>query len=497
MTSRTSARSRSGRSRSGSSSRARSARSCSTGSSRRRRRPRNSRGRRARLHRAHGGAGRRRLSRRLEPLRDAGDLPVVRRGRAPLLRVDDLPRRRGGRPPRRALPAASPHRPPGCHRAAARRPPRHAGRHCLRGRAARRWHRHRAAGAATGDRRARDLDAVVLRRPSGRRGADDPVLPAAAVDAAPRTMILVSLVFLALLVIGVPVAVAVGAAASAMGILVPPCILMIVIGSVASLSVAALFTAGFLPAVVLALALMVYVWWKAGQIGIAAEPVPSAAGLARAFWHALIPLGMPVIIFGGILGGIMTPTEASVLAVLYAAIVGLFIYREIKWRDLPEIVVKSAMVTGAVGLLLGTAGLVSWFLTVQQLPDKLIRVMTIVPGSSLVFLFTTAVIFIFFGAVIEGLPAVVILLPSLLPVAKGLGIDPIHYAIVIVAAVGIGLFLPPIGVGLFIACGIADLSVDRATPAMMPFVAVLSVGLAVVILLPWITLVLPRLFGLM
>ena len=206
---------------------------------------------------------------------------------------------------------------------------------------------------------------------------------------------------------------------------------------------------------------------------------------------------MPVIIFGGILGGIMTPTEASVLAVLYAAIVGLFIYREIKWRELPEIVVKSAMVTGAVGLLLGTAGLVSWFLTVQQLPDKLIRVMTIVPGSSLVFLFTTAVIFIFFGAVIEGLPAVVILLPSLLPVAKGLGIDPIHYAIVIVAAVGIGLFLPPIGVGLFIACGIADLSVDRATPAMMPFVAVLSVGLAVVILLPWITLVLPRLFGLM
>jgi len=180
-------------------------------------------------------------------------------------------------------------------------------------------------------------------------------------------------------------AVAVVSAASAMGILVPPCILMIVIGSVASLSVAALFTAGFLPAVVLALALMVYVWWKAGKVGIAPEPVPTAAGVARAVWHALIPLGMPAIIFGGILAGIMTPTEASVLAVLYAATVGLFVYREIKWRDLPEIVVKSAMVTGAVGLLLGTAGLVSWFLTIQQMPDKLIRLMTIVPGSSLVF----------------------------------------------------------------------------------------------------------------
>lgn len=292
-------------------------------------------------------------------------------------------------------------------------------------------------------------------------------------------------------------AVAIVSAASAMGILVPPCILMIVIGSVASLSVAALFTAGFLPAVVLALVLMVYVWWRAGKSGIAAEPLPTAVGIARAFWHALIPLGMPAIIFGGILGGIMTPTEASVIAVLYAAIVGLFVYREVKWRDLPEIIVKSAMVTGAVGLLLGTAGLVSWFLTVQQMPATLIRIMTMVPGSALVFLFATAIIFVFFGAVIEGLPAVVILLPSLLPVAKGLSIDPIHYAIVIVAAVGIGLFLPPIGVGLFIACGIADVSVDRATRAMMPFVIVLTVGLVIIILVPWITLVLPRLFKLL
>ena len=112
-------------------------------------------------------------------------------------------------------------------------------------------------------------------------------------------------------------------------------------------------------------------------------------------------------------------------------------------------------------------------------------------------LVATAVIFILFGAVIEGLPAVVILLPSLLPVATGLGIHPIHYAIVIVAAVGIGLFLPPVGVGLFIACGIADLSVDRATRAMLPFVAVLCAGLLVVILVPWFTLVLPRVFHLL
>ena len=292
-------------------------------------------------------------------------------------------------------------------------------------------------------------------------------------------------------------AVAIVSAASAMGILVPPCILMIVIGSVASLSVAALFTAGFIPAVVLAVVLMAYIAWCVRRSPLEAAPRPTTEGLARAVRQALIPLGMPAIIFGGILGGIMTPTEASVIAVLYAAVVGLFVYGEIAWRDLPRIVVNSAMVTGAVGLLLAAAGLVSWYLTVQQMSAALLRAMTAVPGSSLVFLVATALVFVFFGAVIEGLPAVIILLPSLLPVAVDLGIHPIHYAIVIVAAVGIGLFLPPIGVGLFIACGIADISVDRATRAMLPFVAVLAAGLAVIIVVPWFTLVLPRIFKLL
>jgi len=291
--------------------------------------------------------------------------------------------------------------------------------------------------------------------------------------------------------------VAIVSAASAMGILVPPCILMIVIGSIAGLSVAALFTAGFIPAVVLAIAIMIYIYRLAGRGGIQAPARPSGRDVGRAFVHALIPLGMPAIIFGGILGGIMTPTEASVVAVLYAAVVGLFVFREISWSQLPEILIQSAAVTGAVGLLLATAGVISWFLTVQQLPTMLIRLMTIVPGSSFVFLLITAVVFIFFGAVVEGLPAVVILLPSLLPVATQLTIDPIHYAIVIVAAVGIGLFLPPVGVGLFIACGIAGVSVDRATRAVLPFIAVLCAGLVIIIVAPWFTLVLPRIFKLL
>lgn len=291
-------------------------------------------------------------------------------------------------------------------------------------------------------------------------------------------------------------AVSVVAAASAMGILVPPCILMIVIGSIANVSVAALFVGGFIPAIVLAAAIMLYIYVQARRGGKAPAQRASLGVLGRSLRDALIPLGLPVIIFGGILGGIVTPTEAAAVAVFYAAIVGLFVYREIRWSQLPEILIQSAVVTAAVCFLLGTAALVAWILAVQQVPAALLRAMSALSAGPTVFLMLTALLFIVLGAVLEGLPAVVILLPTFLPVVKQLNIDLVHYSIVVVAATGIGLFLPPIGVGLFIACGIANLSVDRVVGPMLPYVLFLCLGLLLVILFPWFTLVLPRAFGL-
>jgi tripartite ATP-independent transporter DctM subunit len=291
-------------------------------------------------------------------------------------------------------------------------------------------------------------------------------------------------------------AVSVVAAASAMGILVPPCILMIVIGSIANVSVAALFIGGFIPAFVLAVAIMVYIYVQARRGGVAPPQRASLATLGRSFLDALIPLGLPAIIFGGILGGIVTPTEAAAVAVFYAAIVGLFVYREIRWSQLPEILIQSAVVTAAVCFLLGTAAVVAWILAVQQVPVALLRAMTELSAGPITFLILTALLFIVLGAVLEGLPAVVILLPTFLPVVKQFNIDMVHYAIVVVAATGIGLFLPPIGVGLFIACGIANISVDRVVKPMLPYVLFLCLGLLLVILFPWLTLVLPRAFGL-
>ena len=152
--------------------------------------------------------------------------------------------------------------------------------------------------------------------------------------------------------------------------------------------------------------------------------------------------------------------------------------------------------TAAVCFLLGTAAVIAWVLAIQQIPQLLLNAMLAVPGGNFVFLVLTSVLFILLGAVLEGLPAVVILLPTFMPVVTRLGIDLIHYSTVVVAATGIGLFLPPIGVGFFIACGIAKVPVDRASGAMLPYIWMMCVGLLVVILFPWFTLVIPRLLKL-
>jgi C4-dicarboxylate transporter DctM subunit len=291
-------------------------------------------------------------------------------------------------------------------------------------------------------------------------------------------------------------AVSVVASASAMGILVPPCILMIIIGAIADVSVAALFAGGFIPALVMAIIIMVYIYLKARRDGMLPSQSLSLRKLGRTFIDALIPLGMPIIIFGGILGGVFTPTEAAAIAVFYAAIVGLFIYREISWSALPGILINSAVMTATVCFLLGTAAVVAWIMAVGQVPVLLAEMLRSLSAGPVVFLLFTALLFIILGAVIEGPAAVVILLPTFLPVVKQFGIDLIHYSIVITAAVGIGLFLPPIGVGLFIACGIAKISMDRVLGPMLPYVIFLCLGLLIVILLPWFTLILPRLLKL-
>jgi len=291
-------------------------------------------------------------------------------------------------------------------------------------------------------------------------------------------------------------AVSIVAAASAIGILVPPCIPMVVLASLTNLSVAALFMAGFLPAACMALLLLVLVYVQARREGIAQEVRESAMGLLRAFRRGLLPLLTPVIILGGILGGVVTPTEAAMLGVIYALFLGMFVYREIKPRDLVPILVNTASLTGMVMLLVGTASLLSWIFAAEGIPLLLANWMLAISSHPAPFLLLTILVFLVFGAVLEGLPALIILAPIFFPVVNRFGLDPLHYGTVMIAALGIGLFLPPFGIGFFIACGLGQVNVEAATRAYIPYLLMLLVGLLIVAFVPWLTLIIPRLMNL-
>jgi tripartite ATP-independent transporter DctM subunit len=287
-------------------------------------------------------------------------------------------------------------------------------------------------------------------------------------------------------------AVAIVSAASAMGILIPPCLIMVIIAQIAGLSTGALFMAGFVPAVVLALAVMILIYVQARRENIGSERRANLAEIAVATKRALIPMMTPVIIFGAILGGIADPTEAAVLAVVYAFVVGVFVYKEIRWSQIPKIIIDSAVTSGIVIFMVGAASSFSWILAFEQVPRELAQMMLDLSQSPFVFFVVSMIVFIFLGAVLEGLPAIIICLPIFLPVAKSFGIDPLHYATMVVAATGIGLFLPPIGIGLYIASSFANLRADQTFRAMMPYVGVLFLGMITLIAFPWLTLVVPN-----
>lgn len=291
-------------------------------------------------------------------------------------------------------------------------------------------------------------------------------------------------------------ATAIVCAACGMGILVPPCIPMVIYGGIANVSVGALFAGGFLPAFVMAAALMIQLNIQARRAGIQPGRFVGAKPLLKAFRESLLALFMPVIIFGGILGGICTPTEAAVLAVVYGLVVSMLIYREINLRQLKQILLQTGIITGQVMLMVGMATVFGWILTREQAPQALAAAIQSLGGGKLLFLLLINISFLFLGAVLEGVPALIMTVPVLLPIATQLGVDPIHFGIILVANMGIGLFLPPIGIGVLIGCSVGKVGISEV---FKPIVGYLAVNFATVLLItywPWLTLILPNLlFG--
>jgi C4-dicarboxylate transporter DctM subunit len=277
-----------------------------------------------------------------------------------------------------------------------------------------------------------------------------------------------------------------------MGILVPPCLTMVVLGSLVNLSIVTLFLAGFVPAFILASALIALIAVRARRAGWPVTGGATRKELGRVLLRALVPMGLPVLLFGGIFSGITTVTEAALIAVVYALVAGLLL-GDVRRVDVTRQLTQSGVVTATTLWVLAAASAFAWILVREWVPQALAEWIGGAGAGQVGFMVSTVVVFIVIGALLEGLPALLIFGPILYPIARTVGVDPVHYGIVIVAAMGIAFFLPPVGVGLAIAAGVARVDIDDVSRNYLPYLAALLVGLALIAAFPWFTLVLPRL----
>jgi tripartite ATP-independent transporter DctM subunit len=274
------------------------------------------------------------------------------------------------------------------------------------------------------------------------------------------------------------------ATGAAMADTVPPSIVLIVLGSVAGVSIAGLFESGFFVAMVLLLALLVLARWKARKEETGSIRRPSAKVIGRLALIATPALVLPFLIRSAVGGGVATATEVSTIAVLYAMLIGHVLYGGIGWKRAYSMLVETAALSGAILLILGTASAMAWAITQSGIVQQLSSFLTTLPGGWMTFMGVTVLVFVILGCLLEGLPAVLLLAPIMFPIAQKLGINDIHYSMVIVCAMNVGLMLPPIGVGFYIACRIGDAKPDEVIFAIWPYIAALLVGVVVIAAFP-------------
>ncbi len=222
-------------------------------------------------------------------------------------------------------------------------------------------------------------------------------------------------------------------------------------------------------------------------------PRATASELVRATAGAVLPLVMPVIMVIGIRFGVATPTEVSSVAVLYGLVLAFVIYRAVGLKALYDIAVESCLLAGMVLFIIAAAFSFGWTLTAANLPASLAAILHSVGDNKTVFTIGTIVLLIVVGSLLEGLPALIILGPLLMPIASGYGIDIIHYSMIIILAMGVGIFIPPIGIGFYVSCSVSESRLEATGKAMLPYLAVLLVGVLIVAFVPWFTLAVPHL----
>nr|WP_272209805.1 TRAP transporter large permease [Marinicella sp. W31]MDC2875634.1 TRAP transporter large permease [Marinicella sp. W31] len=289
-------------------------------------------------------------------------------------------------------------------------------------------------------------------------------------------------------------AAAVASSGGTLGILLPPSNPMIVYGVLASVSIGDLFLAGLLPGILMGSLLMFTTWILARKNGYRGHPKPfDMRGFLHSLWRAKFSLATPFVVLGGIYGGIFTPVEASVIAVIYALLVGVIIKRTITPSGLWQALSEASTVCGGLIVIMGTAVFFGEFLTLNLIPQKIATSLLSVTSDPIIMLLIIAAILIVLGTFMETLSTVIILTPILLPLVKQLGIDPIHFGILLVVTSEIGFLTPPLGVNLFVACGISGLTIEQVSRRVLPFIATIIAGLLLLLFFPQISLLLPSL----
>jgi len=278
------------------------------------------------------------------------------------------------------------------------------------------------------------------------------------------------------------------ATGAAMADTVPPSIVLIVLGSVAGVSIAALFTSGFIVAMVLLAVLAALARIKARDEDMTGVRRPSVGVVWRTLLVAAPALVLPFLIRSAVSGGVATATEVSTIAVVYALFVGMVLYGGISRRTFYSMLVETAALTGAILVILACAVAMAWAITQAGIASALAAFMAGLPGGWIGFLAVSIVVFLVLGCILEGLPAIVLMAPLMYPIARQLGINDVHYSMVIVTAMNIGLMTPPIGIGFYLACKIGNVSPDAAIGAIWPYLVALFVGLIVVAAVPWISI---------
>src|ERR1700761_3613314 len=269
---------------------------------------------------------------------------------------------------------------------------------------------------------------------------------------------------------------------------IPPSLVLITIGSVTGVSISALFTGGLLPGVVLAITLSTLVWWRYRREDLSHVKRANAGEVAKAFVVALPALALPFVIRAAVVEGIATATEVSTIGIVYGIIVGLLVYRQFDWRRLVPMLIDTACLSGAILLIIGTATGMAWGLTQSGFSRGLATAMTGLPGGAASFIAVSILAFMVLGSVLEGIPAIVLFGPLLFPIARAAGAHEVHYAMVVIFAMGLGLFSPPFGVGFYAACAIGLGSPGVAIGRVWPHLTALFLALLILIAVPWISI---------